>query len=609
MLRAIRFIIILILIKILCVSCSYVGYGPPDREIEKLYRRADAIYNGLIAGKMKNSQYNWDNAIRKFENIVKDYPNSSFADDAQYKIGLCHIQKYKLFGEQSQKAIYAFNRLLQYYPESEFTDDALYWKGRLYFLEEDYKMAMREYEKLNQNYPRSELYVEALAQIEECQKRLGIKQKKVEKKPDEPVVVAKKTPGITAPEMEEINRSTQTEKEHDNIKSEPEIKEEPSEDLLEISTEKSEDYPHQESTASNEFPSDCVFIKDVRFHSGPEFTRVVVDLDGSTEYKAGKLENPTRLYFDFQNTILTDAKQTIPVNDGALEQIRVAQFDERTTRMVLDVGDMEDYKVSYIQNPDRIVVDIYAAQIAVTHESESQAPGQNKPIPLLKQLGLKVQTIVIDPGHGGKDPGTVSKYGSQEKFIVLDIARRLRDLLEKSGGYRVHLTRETDVFIPLEKRTSFANQKGADIFLSIHINSSPRPGARGIETYYLSLASDEEARATAALENASAGKTIKDLGNILNYILRGAKVEESRELARIIQSRLCYHTKATDRGIRRAPFIVLIGAKAPSVLVELGFMSNRQDEQLMLDSEYRDKLAKALMEAIQAYVDSIDKTS
>ena len=582
--------IIFILPLILCISCGNIGIGPPEREVEKLYRRADEIYEGLLDGKIKSSRRNWNNAIRQFSDIVEDHPKSRVADDAQYRVGLCYVKTYELLENSPQKAIKAFEYLAKRYPDSDLLGDARYWKAYAHFLRKDYRRAIDEYEKFADEYPQSEFHQQSIQQIKQCRAKLG---DQGESQTETPSVAEERAakPLPVAVKSNEESRSEASDAISDPIQRETPPPE----------NQQQQTIPGKQGKLS--------YMEKIRFHSGSEFTRVTVDLSGAAEYKAVRLEDPDRLYIDIQMTFVDPAKQMIEVGDTVVERIRAAQFDENTARIVLDLKQIQSYDVSCLKEPDRIVVDIYGSNNSDVARPKKSSPDRSKPVPLVKQLGLKGKTIVIDPGHGGKDPGAVSKSGVQEKLIVLDVAKRLKKFLGSKGSYQVHLTRGTDVFTPLEKRTAFANQKGADIFISLHINSHESRRARGIETYYLSLASDEEARATAALENASAGKSIKDLSSLLRNILRGAKVEESRELARTVQSQLCHHTGSRDRGIRRAPFIVLIGAESPSILVEMGFMSNILDESLLRSSEYKDKLARALMEAVEDYVKTIDQAS
>jgi len=594
---------ILCVLLSLCISCGYIArnisFGPPEREIEKLYRRADGTYNEILEGSMRSSQRNWSNVIRQFDEIARGYPKSRVADDAQYNIGSCYIWTHGILKDSPQKAIRSFEYLIKHYPDSEFVDDAYYWKAYAHSLKRDYRRAIEEYEEFTRRYPQSKLRKEAVYQIEECRARLGGREESSEPKqrpalkdhtPESPPVTGRKPEKIhqEAPD-EQVGRQTYPTTEADQPPSVP-----------------IEDSGTQ---LQQETPSKYSHVENIRFHSRPEFTRVVMDLSGPVKYEIGRLENPDRIYVDLQAAFITPPMRTISVDDKVVKRIRSAQFDESTVRVALDIKQIQRYNIFCLTEPDRLVVDIYGTDGSDVPPSRPSPPDQPQSVPLVKQLGLKVKTIVIDPGHGGKDPGAVSKSGLQEKHVVLDIAKRLKTLLESSGSYHVYLTRETDIFIPLEERTAFANQKGADVFISLHVNSHKSRDAQGIETYYLSLASDEEARLTAALENASAGKTVRDLSSLLRYILRGTKVEESRELARTVQSRLCRHSGANDRGIRRAPFIVLIGAEAPSILVELGFMSNRQDERVLRTEEYRDKLARALMDAVEDYIKTIDQAS
>jgi len=580
----------LIFLLSLCISCGNItrniGFGPPEREIKELFRNAESTYNGLLEGRLESSQQNWNYAIRQFSEIVNSYPESQFADDAQYNIGLCYVWAHGIWKDSPQKAIEAFEYLIKQYPASEFIDDAHYWKAYAYSLKEDYKRAIEEYEKFGAKYPQSDLYKESLYQIQAFEKGLSERGTGGEVPRNE--LRAK----LNKEKKGEIPIAKETKKEEVKPTDVPEKVEPPS---LVAPIEEKSGYSH---------------IKDIRFHSWQEFTRVVLDLSKPVKYEVNRLENPSRIYLDIQTATIAPAKQTITINDRLVKSIRASQFDKNTVRVVLDVKEIKRYDIFYLKNPDRLVIDVYGSNdvsSSAPKSPEPALPDQQSPT-LVKQLGLKVKTIVIDPGHGGKDPGTIAESGLQEKNVVLDIAKRLKRLLENSGSYDVHLTREDDVFIPLEERTEFANQKGADIFISVHVNSCKNQNIRGIETYYLSLASDEEARLTAVLENASAEKGIRDLASLLSRVLRITKVHESRNLAQITQSRLCWRTGANNRGVRCAPFIVLIGANAPSILIELGFMSNEHDEQLLNSEEYKDKLAMALMDAIGGYIRAITQT-
>ena len=233
-------------------------------------------------------------------------------------------------------------------------------------------------------------------------------------------------------------------------------------------------------------------------------------------------------------------------------------------------------------------------------------PSKAKPVPdpsLAQQLGLSVKTIVIDPGHGGKDPGAVSQ-ARQEKQIVLSLSKTLHDILVKKG-YNVRLTRETDVFLPLRKRTQFATNQKADLFISIHTNASTARSAAGIETYYLALASDESARITAMRENAGAEYNMKELDALVGRILKESKSTESRRLAELIQAQMTSGKQVKNRGVKHAPFVVLIGTKVPAVLVEVGFISNPQEGKKLTTKAYQHQLATAIAKGIEQYIKNL----
>jgi N-acetylmuramoyl-L-alanine amidase len=229
---------------------------------------------------------------------------------------------------------------------------------------------------------------------------------------------------------------------------------------------------------------------------------------------------------------------------------------------------------------------------------------------MIRVLGLKVGRIVLDPGHGGHDTGTVGPEGLREKDLVLDVAQRLGRLIETRMGSEVIFTRSDDTFVALERRTEIANDAKADLFLSIHANSSPLRSAAGVETYYLNFTTSRSALDVASRENSGSQMTVYELQGLLEKIALKDKVEESREFATRVQTSLFSlsarsDAHAKDRGIKKAPFIVLIGASMPSVLAEIGFVSNARDETILRRDEYRTRIAEALYKGISSYASSL----
>ena len=229
---------------------------------------------------------------------------------------------------------------------------------------------------------------------------------------------------------------------------------------------------------------------------------------------------------------------------------------------------------------------------------------------LIRALGLKLNRVVIDPGHGGHDEGTAGAKGLLEKDLVLDVALRVGSLIEERLKAEVIYTRSTDVFIPLESRTALANEKKADLFISIHANASSVPSVSGVETYYLNFTEAKDALSVAARENASSMESISELHDLIQKITLHDKAEESRDLAGNIQSSLFAlylrgFPAEHDRGVRRAPFVVLIGAAMPSVLAEIGFLSNPKEESLLRKPEYRQKVAEALVHGVEHYASGL----
>lgn len=342
---------------------------------------------------------------------------------------------------------------------------------------------------------------------------------------------------------------------------------------------------------------DKVEVKNIRFWSSKEYTRVVVDLTNPVEYLGKRLSNPDRLFFDLKGTFLSKAvKTSLDIKDGILRSIRVGQYSSDTVRVVLDIEVIKDYQVFILDNPVRFVIDVYGE--GRTSKMDMQLPKRR---------------VVIDPGHGGHDPGAVGPNGLFEKDVVLDIALKLKKELEANSLYDVFLTRDKDVFIPLEERTAFANKMSADLFVSIHANASPRREAKGIETYLLNWTDDEEAMRVAARENAISLRKMKAMNQkmdivkvIMDDLFRQIKRDESIKLAHYVQNSLIKNCENRyNLGVKQALFYVLFGARMPSVLIEVSFISNPEEEELLSEDEYRFKIAKAIYEGIEKYFVSL----
>ncbi|WP_158749368.1 N-acetylmuramoyl-L-alanine amidase [Acidobacterium sp. S8] len=492
-------------------------------------------------------------------------------------------------------------------------------------------------------------------------------------------------------------------------------------------------------------------VTGLRHWSTPIYTRVAIDLQDEVQFEATRVPNPDRIFFDLHGVKLSPelvGKSVEVTDDGFLKRIRVAQFSNDVTRVVLDVSDVSEYSAFLLPNPWRLIVDVHGKKpgtmpapsliaqqpqspAAPTHETNTSAlpaaqakttssksqPVQmaaNHPIPatasvpqsdapntnsslkdiasldrqpnrvkatkhpttapvvqsvrgtspeqqpneleavnapqpeapstvppakkssrkntapadspeptiheatptatgersMVRALGLKIGRIVVDAGHGGHDSGTLGPGGIEEKDIVLDVALRLGKLLKQRLGADVIYTRDDDTFIPLETRTAIANKAQADLFISVHANSSSDASARGVETYYLNFTTSADALEVAARENAVSDQSIHQLSDLVKKITLQDKISESREFASDVQQSLYSGLEdgnpgLKDRGVKKAPFVVLIGANMPSILAEISFLTNQDDAHELRDPEYRERIAESLYRGVSRYVSSL----
>ncbi len=360
-------------------------------------------------------------------------------------------------------------------------------------------------------------------------------------------------------------------------------------------------------------------IYNLRPFTHPTYTRVVVDIGQLREYSFNQLKEPDRIYVDIYQAKLNPLlhKKMFLVNNQYIRQIRIAQKNHSTVRVVvdLDFSQVKHYRVFHLFDPFRIVIDIYPKSLP-SDSSASKVPQSPQPAKsgysLVRQLGLGIERIIIDPGHGGTDPGCIGASGLQEKKVVLDVCQRLKNLLSHHNSWQVVLTRESDILIPVENRTVIANQKQGDIFISIHANANPSKKRSGVETFYLNFSQDLSVNTIAARENATSQKNISQMKDIIKKIVQNSKIVESKELAEKIQKNLVKtlaqkYKSVKDLGVKGGPFWVLIGGNMPSVLVEISHLSNPQEEARLKTASYRQLIAQGIYQGILDYIHSLGK--
>ncbi len=413
-------------------------------------------------------------------------------------------------------------------------------------------------------------------------------------------------------------------------------------------------------------------VSEIRHWSGPKYTRVVVDVEGPAKYTVNRLRSPDRMFLDFLGTKLgSGKKQSVSVNDGLVGGIRSAQYDKDTVRVVLDLGGDSGYRVFSLANPTRVVIDVFKKKpesqgmpvktITASKVSQKDSPKSAPVAALLKaqppntapekvampakatppapvkaatppavasakmappakttkrpaqaasrSKKLNIRRVVLDPGHGGRDPGAMAN-GLKEKHLVLDIAKRVKRELEKKGGYEVILTRSTDKFLELEERAMVANNKRADIFVSIHVNASRNRNVRGLETYILNLSTNEKSLEVAARENMVTEREMRKKRSEVDFMLASLSRQDdtlkSGVLAGKVQRSLVTNLSKRYRGIddhkdRGAMFYVLYRAQMPSILVEVSYITNKNEARRLKSSLYRSRAAQSIAEGIDQY--------
>ena len=572
------------------VTVARAGTSPAEQS----YREIKARYNHFMGSpEAWSSRRSWERLARDFDKLARTYPQSRRADDALYLAGGLYLSLYNYSGRKNDlgQSARRYSRLLKQYGKSRLADDALYNLGLIALKSHDPGKARTLWQRLLKEYPDSDMRERArtaIAKLQPVSSQSNAGSSKTRRR------IIRKRPRITKKK---------------GSKTKP---------------KRSDEVVFARNGCRS--GKGLARVRDLRHWSSPTYTRVVIDLDRETEFSKGILKDKrdhqkTRsIYINLKNAYLPEVTREIPIDDGILRKVKVAQFNQNTVRAVIHVADIDHYKIFALSHPSRIVIDVIGAGYKKSRHRYPAAgkvnPGatvkkrRSGTLSLAQQLGLGVDTIVIDAGHGGKDSGALSPYGGQEKRVVLDIARRLKKILEQRLGCRVIMTRKDDHFIPLEERTVIANTRKADLFVSIHANASRNRKAHGVETYFLNLSTDREAMELAAMENSTSTKNIGQLQSILHDLMQNSKIKESSRLAACVQRSLVgklrnSYSNVKNLGVKQAPFYVLIGAQMPSILVETSFISNKMESKRLASPAYRQKVAEGVADGIQKYIDAI----
>ena len=574
------------------------------RSPEEQFQRLHQYYQQLLNTPEGEERENWLRAARGMRELQRLYPERDTAPKSLYLLGNHFHQLYRKGKNPLDlaEAVTSFEDMQATYPRHPLADDALFYLANIFLHEQqERRRAAAALTRLIDLYPEGDMAAAARDKLRD-----------IEQSPSPSI-----QPSVgDAEHLAAIAELRRQAKEQDRT-----APDEAGKGVVGKKFPQKLLSPRTQSSLLRQ-PAE---IMPARHWSSDSYTRVVVEAGGPVAYRSHLRENggdSQLLYLDLTGARLSSAieREVKSIEDGLLKEIRHSQLTKDSVRLVLSTQSrISNYQIFNLENPFRVVIDLMgnpqSEARAQPREPTPPVADDSQPLSLAQQLGVGVKRIVIDPGHGGKDPGAVSPSGIKEKDVNLRIARMLAKEL-RSKGIEVIMTRERDVFLPLEERAAIANSREADLFISIHINSAPAREARGMETYILDMtARDEDAMREDALENAPSTRSYSELQSIVQELLNNTKLQESLRLAESVHHntldglRRVYGERIHDRGVRRAPFVVLIGARMPALMVEAGFISNPEEERLLNDQRYLSRLVEGIAAGVNHYAGSLSASN
>jgi N-acetylmuramoyl-L-alanine amidase len=612
----------------------------PDAALFEEARRAEAALRSSAARQKQKTE--WEKVVLAYRKVTARYPRSGYSDNSLLAVGRLYREMAKQFktARYRDDAIESFRRVVAEYPSSSLGEEALYAVVQMSREDGDRRRvteAVNAYLDASPDGPHA-AEVKALLR---------------QRAPSAPVP-SPPPPGLARVfDLRSWSGDSSTRVVIDLERKVP-IKSDriADPDRLWIDLAGARLHPNLKARS---FPVADGLLEKIRIaQNKDDVVRIVLDFKDVKEHNVFYLEDPTRLIIDVRGVSKPGVAiaDTTPIDlppsvaspplpsppplttprpsptPASTPAPAAASVDSLPTRRVNGMVPVEGRTGALPPQPAPIPIAIGPFDPPPPDRGARDTPSSRRKTPvaapeppevnragsysLARQLGLGARRIVIDAGHGGHDPGTIGRAGLQEKDLVLDVAQRLDKLVRAELGTEVVMTRSTDVFVPLEERTAIANSKGADLFLSIHANASRNPKASGIETYFLNFAQDPHAEAVAARENAISPATLKDLQGLVKAITLNSKIDESRDFATSVQEAMVEqqrpHHEVEDRGVHTAPFYVLIGANMPSVLAEIAFVSNPEDEKKLKSPELRDLIAKSLLRGVRNYLEALNRT-
>jgi N-acetylmuramoyl-L-alanine amidase len=621
-----------LMVLISCFILSETALAEPCKTGECQYYKAEKSHKALLNdSKSKKRRDKWLTVIEEYKKVSEIEPKGSFAAVGLYKTGTLYKELYGLSKNKNDLA----NAREYFEKASAFKKSKVRFEAEqlLKSLPESKGKKNDDVKDDNPEKPEKQDKADKPDKRDKSGKADSAKNTSIDKENPKDRIKAKDKdkekigPGKKEePSKELIEKKEPDEKKgkedkkagKKNTKADARIKPDPSflpEAVKPVDVRKTVETPKK--------PGSGTHVKGLRFGSLPTRTRIVIDTDSTVSYKHGLLgkseTDPTvkLLYVDIKNSSLLNAtKSDVCIDDERVKFLRASDKDHDTVRILVEIKTYKDYKVFALRNPSRVVIDVWGHSSSPAQEDERDQDEGDSPktgtiieaSDLAKQFQLGVKRIVIDPGHGGQDAGAPGyEKGVFEKDVVLSIAKKLAEKVEKELGVEVIMTRSDDTFITLEERTQIANRKKADLFISIHTNATLNKSAYGIETYFLNLARDKDSVAVAARENATSEKNISDLQSILDSLMRNTKITESSKLATYVQDSMVRnlsksYEQVNSKGVKQAPFYVLLGARMPAILVETSFISNERECKRLTDAEYQVKLCDAIVDGVRAYI-------